>query len=93
MATVGEKDLLVAPPPPINSDQILSEYPLHWYVWNKDASSIEEELALARVSVDFTSLHRGSVVVSASLQISDRRSAGQYYEMTLALNLLNKYHL
>ncbi|KAK3736291.1 hypothetical protein QZH41_020756 [Actinostola sp. cb2023] len=48
MATAGEKDLLVAPPPQINSDQILSDYPLHWYVWNKDASSIEEELALAR---------------------------------------------
>jgi hypothetical protein len=49
MATVGEKDLLVAPPSQITCDQILSEYPLHWYVWNKDASSIEEELALARV--------------------------------------------
>lgn len=56
MATVGEKDLLVVPSPPINSDQILSEYPLHWYVWNKDASSIEEELALAKVSAHFVNL-------------------------------------
>lgn len=49
MATVGEKDVLVAPPSQISCDQILSEYPFHWFVWNKDASSIEEELALARV--------------------------------------------
>ncbi|XP_031561945.1 ankyrin repeat domain-containing protein 13D-like [Actinia tenebrosa] len=47
MATVG-KDVLVAPPSQITCDQILSEYPFHWFVWNKDASSIEEELALAR---------------------------------------------
>jgi len=62
MATLGEKDVLIAPSPAINSDQILSEYPLHWYVWNKDASSIEEELALAHVS---TSVWQNSLVASA----------------------------
>ncbi|XP_048582548.1 ankyrin repeat domain-containing protein 13D [Nematostella vectensis] len=48
MATAGEKDFLSAPPSKLNRDQIASEFPLHWFVWNRDASSLEEELALDR---------------------------------------------
>ncbi|CAH3155531.1 unnamed protein product [Pocillopora meandrina] len=45
MAASG-KDILTAYPPKISRDSILSVYPLHWHVWHKDASSLEEELAL-----------------------------------------------
>ena len=43
------KDILTAYPPKISRDSILSVYPLHWHVWHKDASSLEEELALNKV--------------------------------------------
>ncbi|XP_078362282.1 ankyrin repeat domain-containing protein 13B-like isoform X3 [Oculina patagonica] len=46
MAASGGKDILAASPPTISRDNILSEYPLHWHVWHKDSSSLEEELAL-----------------------------------------------
>ncbi|KAL9980723.1 hypothetical protein ACROYT_G009352 [Oculina patagonica] len=46
MAVSGGKDILAASPPTISRDNILSEYPLHWHVWHKDSSSLEEELAL-----------------------------------------------
>lgn len=50
MAASG-KDILAASPPKISRDSILSDYPLHWHVWHKDASSLEEELALNKVGV------------------------------------------
>lgn len=52
MAAGGEraKDLLVSPPPKLSRDEIASLWPLHWYVWHDDVSSLEEELALNRVS-------------------------------------------
>ncbi|XP_068747563.1 ankyrin repeat domain-containing protein 13D-like isoform X3 [Montipora capricornis] len=46
MAASGGKDILVASPPQISRDKILSDFPLHWHVWHKDAASLEEELAL-----------------------------------------------
>lgn len=46
MAASGGKDVLAASPPKINRDQILSDFPLHWHVWHKDAASLEEELVL-----------------------------------------------
>lgn len=47
-ASGGGKDILVASPPRISRDEILSDFPLHWHVWHKDAASLEEELALNR---------------------------------------------
>ena len=54
MAVRG-KDILAACPVPIKRDKILSDYPLHWHVWHKDASSLEEELALNKVG--WTGVH------------------------------------
>lgn len=51
MAASGGKDVLAASPPKINRDQILSDFPLHWHVWHKDAASLEEELVLNKVGV------------------------------------------
>ncbi|KAK2562228.1 Ankyrin repeat domain-containing protein 13D [Acropora cervicornis] len=47
-ASGGGKDILVASPPRISRGEILSDFPLHWHVWHKDAASLEEELALNR---------------------------------------------
>ena len=51
MAASGGKDVLAASPGKISRDKILSEFPLHWHVWHKDSSSLEEELALNRVGI------------------------------------------
>ncbi|XP_078362315.1 ankyrin repeat domain-containing protein 13B-like [Oculina patagonica] len=48
MAASGGKDILAASPPTISRDNILSEFSLHWHVWHKDSSSLEEELALIK---------------------------------------------
>ena len=52
MAAAGEsaRDVLASPPPNLSRDAIVSHWPLHWFVWHDDASSLEEELALNRVS-------------------------------------------
>ena len=51
MAVAGERgrDMLASPAPKLSRDAIVSEWPLHWFVWHDDASSLEEELALNRV--------------------------------------------
>lgn len=51
MAAGGGKDVLAASPPNISRDKILSDFPLHWHVWHKDAASLEEELALNKVGI------------------------------------------
>jgi len=51
MAASGGKDILCASPPEISRDEILSDFPLHWHVWHKDSSSLEEELAVNKVCV------------------------------------------
>lgn len=51
MAASGGKDILAASPPKISRDTILSDFPLHWHVWHKDAASLEEELALNKVGI------------------------------------------
>ena len=51
MAASGGKDILTASPPEISRDKILSDFPLHWHVWHKDSSSLEEELALNKVCI------------------------------------------
>lgn len=51
MAASGGKDILWASPPEISRDKILSDFPLHWHVWHKDSSSLEEELALNKVCI------------------------------------------
>ena len=51
MAASGGKDILAASPSKISRDKILSEFPLHWHVWHKDSSSLEEELALNKVGI------------------------------------------
>lgn len=52
MAAAGERarDVLASPPPKLSRDTVASQWPLHWFVWHDDASSLEEELALNRVS-------------------------------------------
>lgn len=47
-ASGGGKDILAASVN-ISRDKILSDFPLHWHVWHKDSSSLEEELALNKV--------------------------------------------
>ena len=51
VAASGGKDILSASLPEISRDKILSDFPLHWHVWHKDSSSLEEELALNKVCV------------------------------------------
>ena len=51
MAASGGKDILAASAAKISRDKILSEFPLHWHVWHKDSSSLEEELALNKVGI------------------------------------------
>lgn len=51
MAASGGKDILAASLAKISRDKILSEFPLHWHVWHKDSSSLEEELALNKVGI------------------------------------------
>ena len=51
MAASGGKDILSVSLPEISRDKILSDFPLHWHVWHKDSSSLEEELALNKVCV------------------------------------------
>lgn len=60
-ASGGGKDILVASPPRISRDEILSDFPLHWHVWHKDAASLEEELALNRVGWEDVSFLSGSL--------------------------------
>ena len=49
-AAGGGKDVLAAPPAVVSREKVLLEYPLHWHVWHHDASSLEEELVLNKVS-------------------------------------------
>lgn len=57
MAASGGKDILCASPSGISRDKILSDFPLHWHVWHKDSSSLEEELALNKVCVRACFVH------------------------------------